>query len=438
MQNQIDPDQFEFMGMGEANTNPILLPPQQPMAPQSQQDLGHLVFPQDPSNTARGSLMPYIGQVGPDGKIIKGTGQWALPSMVRDTINDLALTAMAPGMAAQGRLATSDLPAVANRMGMTLAAGGIGASTLAEPELDANVLGSFRGFHGTPHTFEPVDHNPFGEFSDEKIGSGEGAQAFGYGHYVAGNPKTATQYQQSLAGDLPAKFNGQAWTPSSKVETDARNLLSSSGWDLDEAKQITAGGLKNMQDLKANPEGMSDFLRANPDMVDKGISDRSDLLDWLNQHGSKVEGPKGNMYHVEVRPEEHELLDWDQPLSQQSPHVLGKLSDVLPNIQAMSTAPDKDLLGRSVYHNLSNLVGGPENASRYLNGKGIPGIKYLDQFSRGRPPEDQTRNYTIFHPSNLKIVGRNGEELAAQPVEHDPFTHTATAVEHDPFGAQPE
>lgn len=433
MQNQIDPEQYEFMGMGEQGANPILLPQAQPMAP-PQQDLGHLVFPADPAGQARGSILPYIGQVGPDGRIIKGTAQWALPSMVRDTINDLALTAMAPGYAAQGRLDPSDLPAVANRMAMTLAAGGIGASTLAEPELDANVLGSFRGFHGTPHTFEPVEHNPFGEFSDQKIGSGEGAQAFGYGHYVAGNPKTAEMYQHSLAGDLPAKFNGQVWTPTSKVETDARNLLSYSGWDLDEAKQITAGGLKNMQDLKANPEGMSDFHRANPDVVDKAISDRSNLLDWLNQHGSKVEGPKGNMYHVEVRPDEHELLDWDKPLSQQSPHVLDKLKEIIPNIQTRSSALDKDLMGRSVYHNLSNIMGGSKNASRYLNDKGVPGIKYLDQFSRSRPPEQQTRNYTIFHPSNLKIVGRNGKELAAQPVEHNPFTHSAEAVEHDPFG----
>lgn len=344
MQNQIDPDQFEFMGMGEANTNPILLPPQQPMAPQSQQDLGHLVFPQDPSNMARGSLLPYIGQVGPDGKIIKGTEQWALPSMVRDTINDLALTAMAPGYAAQGRLVSSDLPAVANRMGMTLAAGGIGASTLVEPELDANVLGSFRGFHGTPHTFEPVDHNPFGEFSDQKIGSGEGAQIYGHGHYVAGNPKTGRLYSNQM--------------PYSQ-------------------------------------------------------------------------GEPGSLYHVEIQPDEHELLDWDQPLSQQSPQVQSKL-------QAMGIPLDKTK-GGQLYGWLQGVTGqgDAESVSNYLHENGIPGLKHVDQWSHSKAPEDQTHNYTIFHPSNLKIVGRNGEELAAQPIEHDPFTHSAESVEHDPFGAQP-
>ena len=36
-------------------------------------------------------------------------------------------------------------------------------------------------FHGTPHRFKPTKDNPLGEFDLTKMGSGEGAQAFGWG-----------------------------------------------------------------------------------------------------------------------------------------------------------------------------------------------------------------------------------------------------------------
>ena len=40
-------------------------------------------------------------------------------------------------------------------------------------------------FHGSPHKFNPTPRNPLGEFDLSKIGTGEGAQAYGHGIYVA-------------------------------------------------------------------------------------------------------------------------------------------------------------------------------------------------------------------------------------------------------------
>ena len=54
-------------------------------------------------------------------------------------------------------------------------------------------------YHGTPHTMPPTPKNPLGEFDPTKIGSGEGAQAYGYGHYVAEAPAVSKQYQTMLA-----------------------------------------------------------------------------------------------------------------------------------------------------------------------------------------------------------------------------------------------
>lgn len=211
----------------------------------------------------------------------------------------------------------------------------------------AGLGGIIRGFHGTPHTFS--------EFRSEAIGSGEGAQSFGWGHYVAGN---------------------------------------------------------------------------------QGVGER---------YKNKLGGAAGNLLEVHILPDEHELLDLDKPLTEQSPHVQQALKK-LPwdsidsalenaNMNPMSDALDA-YTGRHLYSALKHpevhdalpaeVPGSSwyegntredQHTSMYLHSIGIPGLQYLDRGSR-RTGEG-TRNYVIFDPSNLRIVGRNGQRL--EPVDHDPF-----------------
>lgn len=281
---------------------------------------------------------------------------------------------------------------------------------------------SIRGFHGTPHVFEPVEGNPFGEFRDSQIGTGEGAQAYGSGHYVAGNPKVAEEYQRNLAGDY----------------------------------QISQGN-----------DGFTAFKRMPHPDPEKDISptfgSREEAQQWVNSQGSLME--------VHILPDEHELLDWDKPLSAQSPAVqsgLARIYEKHPDLQILSP-PKMMPEGQYLYRNLAQMLwdktregigGGSAAASAALHEAGIPGIKYLDAGSRGpgfqidgpsfpsvhgmrfdteqqaldhisrRIGENvaggpkivevpQTSNYVIFHPSNLRIVGRNGQRL--EPIDEDPF-----------------
>lgn len=58
--------------------------------------------------------------------------------------------------------------------------------------LNAGGLLGITAFHGSPHTFDKFDMS--------KIGTGEGAQAYGHGLYFAENPEVAQGYQTMLAG----------------------------------------------------------------------------------------------------------------------------------------------------------------------------------------------------------------------------------------------
>ena len=51
-----------------------------------------------------------------------------------------------------------------------------------------NVAGIL-AYHGTPHTIQ-------GKFDINKVGTGEGAQAYGHGMYFAENPAVAKEYQK--------------------------------------------------------------------------------------------------------------------------------------------------------------------------------------------------------------------------------------------------
>ena len=57
-------------------------------------------------------------------------------------------------------------------------------------------------YHGTPHRFPATEANPFGEFDASKIGTGEGAQAYGHGVYLAQAPDVAEGYRRTLVGKI--------------------------------------------------------------------------------------------------------------------------------------------------------------------------------------------------------------------------------------------
>ena len=59
--------------------------------------------------------------------------------------------------------------------------------------MDTMPMAGITAFHGSPHKFSKFDMG--------KIGTGEGAQAYGHGLYAAENPKVAKDYQRNIRKD---------------------------------------------------------------------------------------------------------------------------------------------------------------------------------------------------------------------------------------------
>ena len=98
------------------------------------------------------------------------------------------------------------------------------------------------------------------------------------------------------------------------------------------------------------------------------------------------------------------MLDWDKPLSRQHPNVkaaLAKIDKDFYDPKGQEYSPDEQ--GQMIYMRLANspLANTNKDASEVFKQAGIPGIKYLDEGSRGT--NKSTRNFVVFPGEEKKV-----------------------------------
>ena len=285
-------------------------------------------------------------------------------------------------------------------------------------------------YHGTPH-------NILGKFDISKVGTGEGAQAYGHGMYFAENPKVAGEYQKMVRGP---EQTAQEYLKMYKTPEQAISVLEN--------------GIK-------------------PNLTPEAKKHSLDAIEVLKS-GKEL---KGNLYKVDI-PDEYipNMLDWDKPLHEQSAEVKKALANVphrgknwtfKDTIESLEAAPHlrEDVAlnptGSQIYSLLgdSMMVGnkapGQVEASKKLNELGIKGIKYLDEGSRGlktgighnapkytaydpsfgghdfnslKEAEDfvkdnpsfnlikPTSNFVVFDPSEVQILEKNSQPVSRKEI----------------------
>jgi hypothetical protein len=283
----------------------------------------------------------------------------------------------------------------------------------------------FKAYHGSPHSFD--------RFDVSKIGTGEGAQAYGHGLYFAENEGVARGYRDNLTV--------KPITPELKAAQDAYNKAY---WD------VPTGGT----------QAEFDAAIARRDAAQAEM--RRVQTEWEAQPG-----PKGSMYEVNIKADPEHFLHWDKPLSEQSPHVQKVMAErfdlrpggvneraaylaSLPNdeLRAVATkaldnpnilgdapeftrlmkeAPDIDHnavwdIQRAALHPegwgsysrqpttmgdiYRDYLGRSPEVSAQLRDAGIPGIRYLDQGSRGAG--EGSHNAVVFDDATIEILRKYG------------------------------
>ena len=316
--------------------------------------------------------------------------------------------------------------------------------------------------HGTPHEVD--------RFTTKKIGTGEGAQAYGWGLYFAQSRAVAKDYAKKLGGEYTVALNADGSPINTEGMSDAAKKL------IREATNtIMVKGRSNRESLKVWHESLTDQKETalrwarqgeNPES-NRAYAKAVDEVLAATKNAKLEHRLAGNLYTVRVKPDADAFLDWDKPLSEQSPKVRKALQKSGVHLEAKAigeTPTGEEIYRRMVAHAAKDIPiersaelvknGGhpsrdPKAASEKLASLGIAGIRYLDQGSRNQgpwtvvfkdgrkielgtseagknladaarqegtlrefiEPPKPTSNYAIFNEADIEITHRNGEPV---------------------------
>lgn len=252
-------------------------------------------------------------------------------------------------------------------------------------------------FHGSPYKFT--------KFKNEAIGTGEGVQAFGYGHYLSESQGVAESYRKG-----GFKIGGQ------KIDTSGKDWFPEYFDGLD--------GLSAEEQLKVLSKDLKQVKEAG---AVEDINFLSPIVDRLRK-GEKIVQGEGPLYeatlHKGKKPGEYMYLDWDKRVSDE---ILGKIrtkfkdlgfdESLLDDLIAREKRYPDAMKGSSFYNGLGNYIaealnrkagseifrGSDKMASEFLKGAGIDGIKYPAGSLSGM--KSDKFNYVVFDPEDIAIEG---------------------------------
>jgi hypothetical protein len=331
----------------------------------------------------------------PSGRgLFTGAGGLGGTTRLRPEVAEAALT-VAPFGGPAAKVGVRGAMATGRALGPT-------AAGMAERYMQRQgMMPSLNVFHGSPYKFD--------KFDSSKIGTGEGNQTYGYGLYLAEAKPVAEDYAFGFINK--------------KMASQLKSLSESD----DVVDKAAAARLFYNDDSDA----LTRFIKnKNPNL---GRAEVDKVLNASSKKFKSIKEKYGYVYDVDLPDEQiAKMIDWDKPMSeaemiriydlmQQSP-----LSNFAKAFQdnyysrMERRAPLTD--GQDLFMELSKELGGQKQVSDALRDIGIPGIRYLDQGSRGAGKG--TSNFVVFPgmEDTLRIMRRNEE--AVNPMFADPFANT--------------
>ena len=289
---------------------------------------------------------------------------------------------------------------------------------LVELGVEPTVAKQVVAYHGSPYSFD--------RFTTEKIGTGEGAQAFGWGLYFTDLDSIAKEYANAaystkqedlgffeLLADNLEDFEYYA------KEFSYLGVNKRGEEALDKLKKDTDFYKKEAQKFKKSEKSEDlkyvSYLKEQIKIAEEVINSADEYLEGL---------PSRNLYKVSLQkgkaPSEYTWLEWDKPVSKDIKNKIQKglekigidtnFEGVVPTfnkIQASRTGEELySMVSSSFIGSKSSLISSTDKmASLVLLEAGIDGIKYpAESISRGST-SDTARgfNYVVFDENAVTI-----------------------------------
>jgi len=307
-------------------------------------------------------------------------------------------------------------------------------------------------FHGSGADFD--------EFKLEKIGTGEGAQAFGYGLYFTDKEDIARFYRDSVGAGNEVTYKGKVIQDLDQDFADENNIAHMAGQQktpedmqrvVDDEVRRTRNNLsgieQSIKDFQENPDvyplkfhGMEISMETaenQREFLQRRLDAALEVQDNIGQIETK---PAGRMYQVGLHVKPDELLDYDKPFDEQSALVQEAILKVLNEVNL----DDATNLGVDIYsppyngrinkntermaikeaqnimlnnftvvrflNDWSVLRGAENSGEELLEKHGVKGIKYRANRGVGarNVPETGEDNYVIFDDRLISIMKKYG------------------------------
>jgi len=295
----------------------------------------------------------------------------------------------------------------------------------------------------------------FNEFKLEEIGTGEGAQAFGYGLYFTDKEEIAKFYRDAVGAGNEVTYKGRVIKDLDEDYAEENNIAHMVGQqntikdkkrvvenEIARTRRSLSGIEQSIKDFNENPkvyplkfsgmeismdvaEGQRDFLQR-----------RLDAALEVEKNIDKIETkPTGKMYEVSLNIKDNELLDYDGAFKDQSPFaqqaILNSLNEITiddavnlgvdifssryDGNESMAIEEAKQIMLDNFtvvrFLNDWSVLRGAENSGEELLQKyGVKGIKYKANRGVGarNVPETGAQNYVIFDDKLIDIIKKYG------------------------------
>jgi hypothetical protein len=252
-----------------------------------------------------------------------------------------------------------------------------------------NAIGEINAWHGSPYKFD--------KFKMDKIGTGEGAQAFGHGLYFSSEKDIALDYAKKLGKNRNGIF----------IQNEALPIterLHKSG-EFSTIRNI-------LYEERATPEELAKAIGKDPGQFFKNASssDVGELIDNLKK--GNISKTSNQLYQVTLhkgkQPGEYSYLKWDEPVPKSA---WEKIRDQFKKEEMREDwakfAQDKvdgkipNQTGESLYNSLATTFSDPKKASDLLLHAGVDGIEYPAGSLSGA--KSNARNYVVFDENAISI-----------------------------------
>lgn len=314
---------------------------------------------------------------------------------------------------------------------------------------------SIKTYHGSQASFDKFDHS--------FMGSGEGAQAYGWGTYVSEVEGIAKAYAKQNArkhkGEDFAKAEQTYDMAKSKYDDTVRKIADT---EL-EIKMFYEPIFERTKKLldKAINNNSTDLIKRFTERVKETENDLNEAQQKLDNFRSHIdeyynsmvdakkkydsmEKPKRNLYTVDIPDDTGDnYIGWDEPLTEKmydaeikilesvgykvnSMNEYGTLLDNTKNGGTLMIPSRENETGGSFYKGMAEKLGSQKAASLALKDLGFVGVKVIAQRNTGGNKEGNM-NYVIFDEDNAQITNHTKFSLRLKSAIEDTETNPSDA-----------